>query len=74
MGLKKKESSKTIETLEFPYVEKKKTEKENSIDKKPCVKKTVCRDFNIFLSMGRLYNKKSNAMLQRNGSSSGRHI
>ena len=28
MGLKKKESSKTIETLEFPYVEKKKkTEK-----------------------------------------------
>lgn len=39
MGLKKKESSKTIETLEFPYVEKKKTEKENSIDKKPCVKK-----------------------------------
>lgn len=40
MGLKKKESSKTIETLEFPNVEKKKnTEKENSIDKKPCVKK-----------------------------------
>ena len=35
----KKESSKTVETLEFPNVEKKKTEKENSIDKKPCVKK-----------------------------------
>lgn len=27
MGLKKKESRKTIETLEFPYVEKKKNGK-----------------------------------------------
>ena len=40
MGLKRKESSKTIETLEFPNVEKK-TEKENSIDKKPCVKNSL---------------------------------
>lgn len=31
MGLKKKESSKTIETLEFPYVEKKKIRKKKTL-------------------------------------------
>ena len=70
MGLKK-ESSKTIETLEFPYVEK--NGKENSIDKKPCVKK----QFVVILTFSYLwvgYTIKSNAMLQRNGTSSGRHI
>lgn len=31
MGLKKKESSKTIETLEFPNVEKKKKRKKKTL-------------------------------------------